>query len=111
MCHQVNYNWFNLTITDETVQVTITGLTKGCPLPTSASITRVDSNHTSTLAAWVAMGSPTYPTPAQIAQLNDLSALKGDALPLTAATGSGYGVSFTADMPPLSVAVVSFNRC
>ena len=64
---QVNYNWYNLPIAEETVTVTVTGFTAGCPLPTAGSVTVVDGNHTSTLAAWVAMGSPMYPTPLQVA--------------------------------------------
>ena len=109
---QVNYNWFTLPIAEETVQVTITGFTQDCALPQSSQLFRVDQNHTSTLDAWVAMGSPTYPTPVQIAQLQDLSSLRAEALALTpVTTGGSYGVTFTVDLLPLSVAMVSLNRC
>jgi hypothetical protein len=56
----------------------------------------------------VAMGSPVYPTPLQIATLKSLSQLQSAALPLTPSAG---GVSFTVDMPPQSVAVVTLNNC
>ncbi len=58
--------------------------------------------------AWVAMGSPLYPTPLQIATLKSLSQLQSQAIALTPAAG---GVTFSVDMPPQSVAVVTLNNC
>ena len=34
-------------------------------IPKTAKIARIDSNHTNPHAAWLAIGSPNYPTPAQ----------------------------------------------
>jgi len=103
----VNYNWFSLPVVDESVTVALSGF-GNCTLPTSGSLFRVDANHTATQPAWMAMGSPVYPTPLQIATLKSLSQLQSAALPLTPSAG---GVSFTVDMPPHSVAVVTLNNC
>jgi xylan 1,4-beta-xylosidase len=48
---------------------------RGLPAGTHATLRRVDSDHGNVLKAYAAMGSPVDPTAAQVAQLNDASAL------------------------------------
>jgi len=47
----------------------------GLPGSGDALLSRIDSTHANTLAAYQHMGSPRYPTPSQIQQLNDETAL------------------------------------
>jgi xylan 1,4-beta-xylosidase len=53
----------------------------------SAYISRVDNEHSNTLAAYKAVGSPRYPSEEQVAKMNDVTKL---APPVVAALGSGY---------------------
>lgn len=71
--------------------------------PRSATILRVDENHANPRAAWEAMGSPTYPTPAQLRQLHDAAELRAETVALVTATGSA---SFEVTMPSQAAAVV-----
>jgi xylan 1,4-beta-xylosidase len=48
---------------------------KGVPRDNRVVITRVDEKHGNTLAAYQAMGSPRYPTPAQVRALNHAAEL------------------------------------
>lgn len=48
---------------------------RGVAPDAAATIERVDDSHGNPLPAYAAMGSPQYPTPAQVAQLNQASAL------------------------------------
>jgi xylan 1,4-beta-xylosidase len=71
--------------------VTLRLLFKGIAAGSKASIERLDESHGSPLIAYRKMGSPRYPTPAQVAELNKASALPppehkalaGDRLDLT----------------------------
>ena len=54
---------------------TVTLAFKGAPPGAVVTIHRVDQQHGNPLAAYKAMGSPKYPTQAQIAELNKASAL------------------------------------
>jgi xylan 1,4-beta-xylosidase len=48
---------------------------QGVPANASVTIQRVDDNHGNVLPKYAAMGSPVDPTPAQVAQLNQQTAL------------------------------------
>ncbi len=53
----------------------ITLVLKGVPARAQVTARRVDATHGNPLPDYKAMGSPQYPTPAQVAQLNSASAL------------------------------------
>jgi len=71
--------------------------------PTSATVYRIDETFANAPAAWVAMGSPVYPTKAQIAQLKAVSQLKPEKFPLTK-VGTSY--QFELVVPKWGVAFV-----
>ena len=43
--------------------------------PTHTRMARIDVDHANPMAAWIAMGSPTYPSPSQLAKLETASEL------------------------------------
>ena len=47
----------------------------GAKAPAQARMARIDTEHANPMAAWTAMGSPTYPTEAQLAELEAASEL------------------------------------
>ncbi len=59
------------TVPDKTITLTLPGL----PSSATATVRRVDAEHGVTLDAWKQMGSPKYPSLAQIAQLKRLGTL------------------------------------
>lgn len=73
---------------------------KGMPKKTEARIERVDATHGDTLAAWKAMGSPNYPTTAQIIALKKASAV---GVPQRVTLHDGKLVIL---VPPMGLAVV-----
>ena len=50
------------------------GKSKGTT-PTHTRMARIDVDHANPMAAWIAMGSPTYPSPSQLAKLETASEL------------------------------------
>ncbi len=63
----------NATIAPSNVHISIA--VPQAPLSTTARLWRVDDNNANPRAAWVAQGSPVYPTPAQHAVIDAASAL------------------------------------
>ncbi len=80
---------------------TVTFDLKGLPALAHAGIRRVDAKHGDTLAAWKAMGSPKYPTPAQVAALKQAAAL---GPPQIVAIHNGH---FSLTLPPMGLAVAT----
>jgi xylan 1,4-beta-xylosidase len=74
---------------------------KGLPALTHASILRVDAQHGDTLAAWKAMGSPKYPTPAQVSALQQAARI-GPAQQVIVHDGH-----LAVSVPPMGLAVVT----
>lgn len=87
-------------IAAESVTVRVEGVSR----PATAAVTRIDADHANPKRAWQAMGQPEYPTRAQIAALNVASELNAEVLETQMSAGA---VTFTIQLPPLSVAVVS----
>ena len=72
----------------------------GEPATARATVRRVDAEHGDTLDAWKQMGSPQYPTQAQIEQLKKVGAL-GEPEPVAIADGK-----LTLHVPSSGLAVV-----
>jgi xylan 1,4-beta-xylosidase len=51
-----------------------------CPPPRSATVERIDDEHANARTAWIALGSPEYPTEKQIAALHDASQLRPEPI-------------------------------
>jgi xylan 1,4-beta-xylosidase len=67
---------WNLVDPDKTGSEKSTRLTfRGLPQSATASISRVDDDHSNTLAAYKALGSPRYPTEKQVEKMNETTAL------------------------------------
>jgi hypothetical protein len=83
-------------ITNQTVTVTIPGAAvSGSP---SATYTLIDDNHGNPRAAWVAMGSPAYPTGSQLAQLQAAAQITDS--PLQYQRAANGDISFTMSLIP-----------
>ena len=76
--------------------------TAGCA---HVTIRRVDAAHGDTLAAWEKMGSPRYPTQAQIAALKKASANQESPR----STPSAMANQLTLTVPPKGLAVVEIH--
>jgi xylan 1,4-beta-xylosidase len=76
---------------------------KGLPAHAHASILRVDARHGDTLAAWKAMGSPKYPTPAQVAALKKVAQI-GPAQKIDVQDGR-----LQISLPPMGLALVTVD--
>jgi len=76
---------------------------QGLPALAHASILRVDSQHGDTLDAWKAMGSPKYPTVAQIAALKKAAQV---GPPQAISVHDGHLV---VSVPPMGLAVITVN--
>jgi xylan 1,4-beta-xylosidase len=86
-----------------TVEKTITLNLSGLPASAKATIRRVDAQHGDTYAAWKSMGSPDYPTLAQIATLQKTGTLAPpEPAPIT-------GKSLTIHLPPSGLAVIEIR--
>ena len=75
----------------------------GATMPTTAFLWRIDDNSTRAFAAWQDMGSPEYPTPAELAELHDASEMKAEELTVAA------GGRLAFHLPPYAVGVVRFS--
>ena len=98
-----NYHDDDLPAPAAPITLTIQGLPAG-----RATIThlRIDETHSNSYSAWVRMGSPQQPTPAQIAALERASALQ-PLRPARMVTIAGDGlVTETFDLPRKSVSFV-----
>eukprot|EP01116_Phalansterium_solitarium_P004571 TRINITY_DN155_c0_g2_i1.p1 TRINITY_DN155_c0_g2~~TRINITY_DN155_c0_g2_i1.p1 ORF type:complete len:500 (-),score=208.29 TRINITY_DN155_c0_g2_i1:253-1752(-) len=90
----VNWNVKQQPIVAETVNVTVTGLAD--PSAARAVAYYIDDTHANAYPTWLAMGSPAYLTPKQVAVLNAASELQPEPLALTV---SGNVVSFVLTVP------------
>ncbi|KJE98452.1 hypothetical protein CAOG_010252, partial [Capsaspora owczarzaki ATCC 30864] len=63
----------------------------------------IDDTHVNPRAVWEAMGSPTYPTPAQIVALHEASTLHAQQLPYSVV---GSDITFTFNLVPYSTVAV-----
>lgn len=66
---------------------------------------RIDQEHSNAAAAWVALGSPTNPTPAQIQQIKARSELQTLGLPTALAVESGR-VNLSFELPVNAVSLI-----
>ena len=89
-------------LTSQEVSLTIKSA-GGTTLPATAFLWRIDDNSTRAYAAWQDMGSPEYPTPAQLADLHDASTMKTEELSVAA----GGKIAF--HLPPYAVGIVRFS--
>lgn len=94
-----NHNIPGGEIGTEEVAVTLKGVRPGV----SASITRVDQDHANPKRRWIELGSPEYPTPAQLAEIERASLPVEQALPVEAVEG---GCSLRFSIPPHGVAAI-----
>jgi xylan 1,4-beta-xylosidase len=76
---------------------------EGAGKPGSIWLERIDEGHANPKAAWDRMGSPTYPSAAQIAELHAASELRREAV---AATEGAGGVLFELSIQPHSVLAI-----
>jgi xylan 1,4-beta-xylosidase len=87
------------------VTIKFSGLPAHAVLPTAASLSLIDSKHAWARPAFVANGSPMYPTPAQIAAEQEASLVV--PVPIALLDHGGGQVSFTLpDLEPYAVARV-----
>lgn len=98
-----NYHDDDLPAPAAPVTLTITGLPAG-----RATVThyRIDETHSNSYSAWLRMGSPQQPTPAQIAELERASALQPLTPARTVTVGREGQVTETFDLPRKSVSFV-----
>jgi xylan 1,4-beta-xylosidase len=83
----------------KTIELNIPGEHAGA----EATVRRVDAQHGDTLDAWKAMGSPSYPTREQVAQLKRVAATDS---PETMPVEHGH---LTLTIPPMGLAVVEIH--
>jgi xylan 1,4-beta-xylosidase len=75
---------------------------EGAELPSEVDAYRIDDAHANPQAAWKAMGSPVYPTPAQLEALDLASKVTADSR-VAVRRLSPTSSSLSFDMPPYSV--------
>ena len=98
-----NHNIPGAEIFSEDVSITLKNVRAG----TSATITRIDGDSANPKQKWLDMGSPQYPTSAQLAALEEAS------LPVTqvvAAEPAVEGCVFRFSLPPHAVAAIKINH-
>ena len=81
----------NVTNTNKTAVVSVSGHSSSV----TASVTRIDSTHANAYQAWLGMGSPTYPTRAQLALLHTASQLASEPIAPSSTSGGGGGGTVT----------------
>ncbi|MGQ0571052.1 MAG: GH39 family glycosyl hydrolase [Armatimonadota bacterium] len=74
------------------------------PRPRSVSLERIDDVHANPRRVWEEMGAPDYPSPAQIARLQDSSALSSESVAWRYEAGT---IRMTVTLPPHAVAAVT----
>ena len=55
-------------------------------MPKTVTAFRLDATHANPMGAWNRMGSPTYPTKAQLVALHDASAVHAESIDVTRVT-------------------------
>ena len=98
-----NYHDDDLPAPAAPVTLTIRGLPAGDAIVTHH---RIDEHHSNSYSAWLRMGSPQQPTPAQYAELEQASELQALAPPRTVTIGRDGLVTETFDLPRKSVSFV-----
>ena len=98
-----NYHDDDLPAPAAPITLTIDGLPAGRATLTH---TRIDDTHSNAYAAWLQMGSPQKPTPAQYAALEKASALGALRPPRQMTIGRDGRVTETFDLPRKSVSFV-----
>ena len=98
-------NWitYPLPIAPENVAVELCGLTRE---PTDASTRFIDDKHGNARPMWEALGSPTYPTDAEVAAMQMASMVIAQGQAYTYEVGSGC-VSFTLQVQAYGVAATT----
>ena len=76
------------------------------PAPTYAAVSLIDSTHTNPRALWESWGSPMYPTPTMLAELQAASQLQEQSVPLQRV--SDTVVSLSIPLEPYASAFVHF---
>ena len=79
----------------------------GAASPGAVIVRRIDADHANAKARWQALGSPTYLSPAHVADLRDASRLAPEHQPWTYEDGS---LHIELDLPPHAVAAVTIDR-
>jgi xylan 1,4-beta-xylosidase len=78
----------------------------GAGRPTKATVERIDVEHANAKAAWVAMGSPEYPSDTQLAALEQASRMMAEPL---AWQEEGGTVRVEVQLPPHAVAALTLE--
>ncbi len=76
------------------------------PPPRSAALERIDDNHANAKAAWQALGTPEYPTEAQIRQMEESSRLIAEAQAWHYEERTAH---FELELPPHAVAALTIE--
>lgn len=79
----------------------------GVAPPGAVIVRRIDADHANPKGRWQALGSPTYLSPAQVAELHDASRLALEHQPWTYQDGS---LHIELDLPPHGVVAVTIDR-
>ena len=106
-----NFDVWNATLRSEPLSLRFEGIPAGATLPAAATLQRIDSAHANGRAAWLAQGSPRYPSAAQLSAQLSASELAQESLPITLTT---EGATLTAridlpDIEPFAVSRVSWT--
>lgn len=83
----------------------------GDRVPTQAVLRRIDDTVTNPYARWIAMGSPAYPTPGQVAELHDASHVPTKTVALAHQRIDGEAVGVAPTVPPHGPATSSSLCC
>jgi xylan 1,4-beta-xylosidase len=78
----------------------------GARIPASAAVAYIDSAHANPRALWESLGSPMYPTAAQIALMKAASMVVEESVPVTVLSPTTVGIAL--DLEPYAVAFIHF---
>ncbi len=93
-----NFDYYEFPVSNKSIQVTIPGIAAGGSPQGETYL--IDATHANPRAAWEAMGSPTYPTQLQIAELQAAAQMTPQALVYVQ---SGANIAFEVMLAPFSV--------
>lgn len=97
----VNHHALLHPIEEETVTVSLTGLTGGVK---KAQLERIDDTHANAYAKWQALGSPEYTTPAQLSALCAASEMERELLELDCTNGTATA---SVTVPAMGMALLT----
>ncbi len=89
-------------IASETVKIKLLG----AGTPRSATLKRIDEGHANAKPGWLALGSPDYLSPAQVAELQARSTIQSETQSFTCTGGQ---IELTATLEPMSVNAITFS--